>query len=110
MKLYTRKKLIVLSTFFVAAANATEFNLDFIDANDRSEINFERFSNEGYILPGLYTLKLLVNGERISTAPVDVEVKEIDNGEGATFPCLDQNSIKNIGLKNNSNIIEKFKE
>ncbi|EOL9404040.1 FimD/PapC N-terminal domain-containing protein, partial [Escherichia coli] len=47
-------------------AYAVDFNTDVLDAADRQNIDFSRFSRAGYIMPGQYQMEIRVNDQDIS--------------------------------------------
>ncbi|EJN6961736.1 TPA: fimbria/pilus outer membrane usher protein [Photobacterium damselae] len=79
-------------------AYAVEFNTDIFDLGESSkdDIDISRFSQKGYILPGNYSLKVLVNGEVISANADDIDFIEINNRK--VKACLTDNIIKRIGF------------
>lgn len=46
-----------------APAYAVDFNTDVLDAADRQNIDFSRFSCAGYIMPGQYQMEIMVNDQ-----------------------------------------------
>ena len=57
-----------------APAYAVDFNTDVLDAADRQNIDFSRFSQAGYILPGQYQMEIMVNDQGISTVGISGDV------------------------------------
>lgn len=45
--------------------HALEFNTDVLDAEDKKNIDFSRFSQAGYILPGTYQMQVTLNGSAL---------------------------------------------
>lgn len=58
---------------------SVEFNLDVVDSKSKDNINFARFSEAGYILPGKYQLNLVLNGQGIGSSTYTVNVLEREN-------------------------------
>ena len=56
---------VILLSLFCNAASAVEFNTDVLDAADKKNIDFTRFSEAGYVLPGQYLLDVIVNVQSI---------------------------------------------
>lgn len=57
-------------------AVAIEFNTDVLDATDRQNIDFSRFSQAGYIMPGQYQMNIMVNDQEISPYAFTMEFIE----------------------------------
>ncbi|MZQ67732.1 FimD/PapC N-terminal domain-containing protein, partial [Escherichia coli] len=51
----------ILLSLISAKAYSVEFNTDMLDAEDKNNIDFSKFSNAGYIMPGIYELYVNVN-------------------------------------------------
>lgn len=62
--------------FFTGAALAVEFNTDVLDSGQNDNIDFSRFSESGYIMPGEYQMFVAVNGQNIAPSQFPVEFKE----------------------------------
>ncbi|EGH1375227.1 PapC/FimD family outer membrane usher protein, partial [Escherichia coli] len=59
-----------------APAYAVDFNTDVLDAADRQNIDFSRFSQAGYIMPGQYQMEIMVNDQGISPSAFPVTFLE----------------------------------
>lgn len=102
-----------------ARVDAIEFNTDILDASDKKNIDFSKFSEAGYILPGLYQLQIVVNGQYVfpGTTPVyfferqkgikqnneTMQSNKLDHASTLTknvLPqaCLNQDVISKIGF------------
>lgn len=57
--------LAVCTLQSVRADDGIQFNTDVLDVQDRSRIDLDRFSREGYLMPGDYQLTLQVNKSEI---------------------------------------------
>ncbi|PLS40833.1 FimD/PapC N-terminal domain-containing protein, partial [Carnobacterium maltaromaticum] len=89
--------LLALST----PVNAVEFNLDVIDTADKDNIDFSRFSQAGYIMPGNYQMQVVVNDRAISPKNFDVSFRE---AQDSALPkaCITPDMINLMGLKEES--------
>lgn len=94
---------------FSNAALPVEFNIDVLDSADKENIDFSRFSNAGYILPGKYQLRVMVNGQSISPSAMDVSfyerkdsAKEKDKKEQIPQACLTPDMVNKMGLTESS--------
>ncbi|MCM4723370.1 FimD/PapC N-terminal domain-containing protein, partial [Escherichia coli] len=59
-----------------APTYAVDFNTDVLDAADRQNIDFSRFSQAGYIMPGQYQMEIMVNDQGISPSAFPVTFPE----------------------------------
>lgn len=92
--------LILLSS----NGRAVEFNTDVLDSSDKKNIDFSRFSQQGYILPGKYQLKVIVNGKTISVNDETITFTDApDKKEGdIPEPCLNKDLVEKFGLTSSS--------
>ncbi|EMS9655031.1 fimbria/pilus outer membrane usher protein [Escherichia coli] len=86
-----------------APTYAVDFNTDVLDAEDRQNIDFSRFSQAGYIMPGQYQMEILVNGQGISPSTFPVTFLEpLTSGADGKKPlpqaCLTSEMISRMGL------------
>ncbi|MGU4684597.1 FimD/PapC N-terminal domain-containing protein, partial [Escherichia coli] len=51
---------VLLLSLVAVPAYAIDFNTDVLDAADRQNIDFSRFSRAGYIMPGQYQMEIKV--------------------------------------------------
>lgn len=86
-------------TFCLTKAYAIEFNTDLLDVNDKNNIDFSRFSQQGYIMPGRYNLSVLLNNNRISNYSYLINFFEEDGSE-QTKACIIREIVEKFGLKN----------
>lgn len=103
-----KKKLFAIIKMTMAAlclclfknAQAVEFNTDVIDSSDRENIDFSRFSQAGYIMPGEYQLQMVVNGQNVSAGETAVSFIDVADGEGqpTSKVCLTPEMVEQIGL------------
>lgn len=94
---------VILLSLFCNAASAVEFNTDVLDAADKKNIDFTRFSEAGYVLPGQYLLDVIVNGQSISPASLQISfVEPALSGDKAEkkLPqaCLTSDMVRLMGL------------
>lgn len=107
-----RRDVFISITWFLtlsvvsASACAVEFNTDVLDAADKEHIDFSRFSQSGYIMPGQYQMQVLVNGQNISPSDFSVSFIEPDvtgnNKHPVPQACLSQEIIARMGLTESS--------
>lgn len=50
---------------FHQKAHSVEFNIDFLDAEDKENIDLSRFSEAGFVMPGTYNLSVKVNDQSL---------------------------------------------
>ncbi|ATL98234.1 PapC/FimD family outer membrane usher protein [Aeromonas sp. CA23] len=88
---------ILVYTFSVQCANANgvDFNTDLLDVNDKENIDFGQFSHAGYIIPGHYSMQVVINGER---ALGEREIHFKDAQDGSSESCLSESMLKELGL------------
>ncbi|MGN8010278.1 fimbria/pilus outer membrane usher protein [Enterobacter sp. 22325] len=77
-----------------------EFNTDILDSEDRNNIDLSRFSQAGYIMPGVYNLSIRLNDRNI--AEQDVVFRENQGGaeiSSVVQVCLTREQVAMLGLK-----------
>ncbi|CAD5731087.1 fimbria/pilus outer membrane usher protein [Escherichia coli] len=84
-------------------AYAVDFNTDVLDAADRQNIDFSRFSQAGYIMPGQYQMEIMVNDQGISPSAFPVTFLEPPvSGQDGKKPlpqaCLTPEMVSRMGL------------
>lgn len=91
---------LVAFSLFSKNGIAVEFNTDVLDSSDKSNIDFSRFSQEGYILPGQYQLKILVNGKNISSGEETVDFLDNSGSKSKQVSqvCLRKEIVDKFGL------------
>ncbi|PVZ85726.1 PapC/FimD family outer membrane usher protein [Serratia sp. S1B] len=101
---------ITIFVFFLSSqdrAYAIEFNTDVLDTSDRENIDFSRFSQKGYVLPGSYPLQIQLNKQAITPGSISIQFIERDkNGEqpekesqtALPQPCLSAEIVEKMGL------------
>ncbi|EFB2837586.1 PapC/FimD family outer membrane usher protein [Escherichia coli] len=94
---------VLLLSFAGAPTYAVDFNTDVLDAADRQNIDFSRFSQVGYIMPGQYQMEIIVNDQGISPSAFPVTFLEPPvSGENGKKPlpqaCLIPEMVRRMGL------------
>ncbi|HAL1835030.1 TPA: fimbria/pilus outer membrane usher protein [Escherichia coli] len=84
-----------------------EFNTDVLDAADKQNIDFSRFSQAGYIMPGKYQMDIVVNGQGISPEGFNIRFVEPQRSskDGERLlpeACLTKDIVNKIGLTDES--------
>ncbi|WP_258126446.1 fimbria/pilus outer membrane usher protein [Escherichia coli] len=87
----------------ITPIHAIDFNTDILDAADRQNIDFSRFSQAGYIMPGQYQMEIMVNGQGISPSALPVEfleplVSAPDGKKSLPQACLTPEMVRLMGL------------
>lgn len=77
-------------------AYSVEFNTDVLDAEDKNNIDFSRFSSSNYILPGRYPLTLRLNDRDLSDFTVPFYPRE--EKKNSSEACLLPELMKQLGL------------
>ncbi|WP_253893521.1 fimbria/pilus outer membrane usher protein [Serratia marcescens] len=107
MKVLNKFKLnriaIALVLSMPVSGEAVEFNTNIIDAEDKDNIDFSRFENAGYVLPGTYNLKLSVNNQDVyQEIAVPYYLQSVTDSEGVkaptSLPCFAPGNVKLLGL------------
>ncbi|WP_154675988.1 FimD/PapC N-terminal domain-containing protein, partial [Entomohabitans teleogrylli] len=68
------------------------------DAEDRANIDLSRFSRAGYIMPGIYTLSIRLNDQRISEQEVAFIERRV-NDRPIVEACLAPRQVEQLGLR-----------
>lgn len=74
----------------------TEFNTDVLDSEDKSNIDFSRFSQANYIMPGTYQFMVRMNDQNIAEYPITYS--ERDNKLDSSEACLSPILLGELGL------------
>lgn len=92
--------MAVLCLCLAKSAPGVEFNTDVIDSSDRENIDFSRFSQVGYIMPGQYQLQMVVNGQNVSASETAISFIDVPGDEGLSTSqaCLSPEMVAQIGL------------
>ncbi|ELF5324217.1 fimbria/pilus outer membrane usher protein [Vibrio cholerae] len=86
---------IAISLTKVAHSADIEFNTDLLDIKDKASIEAGAFKQAGYIVPGEYTLQLIVNNNPIGERKVRFYEQEINSSQ----LCLNASLADELGLK-----------
>jgi outer membrane usher protein PapC len=94
--------IIIFATLFSHQAAAVEFNTDVLDTADKKNIDFSRFSREGYILPGTYQMTLKINGQSMGNEkPVAFYLRSGNinkNNDEQPEACVAPEMVSKLGL------------
>jgi outer membrane usher protein PapC len=74
-----------------------QFNTDILDVKDRANIDLSQFSQRGYIMPGTYSLQVLLNRQSLSEQ--DVTFKPLPDDPNSSVACLTPAMVALLGLK-----------
>lgn len=107
--IFCKKSKIILATVLLIIYSqngyTVEFNLDVVDSKARNNINFNIFSEAGYILPGKYQLNIELNSQGIGATAYTINFIENKNNTSgnkkASLPqaCITENIVSSLGLK-----------
>lgn len=75
-----------------------QFNTQFLDVKNGTSLDLNRFSRKGYIMPGKYTLRVMVNESQIAQESI-INYYIDDNDPDNTYPCLTPELLPMLGLK-----------
>lgn len=81
----------------VFSAEVIQFNTDVLDLEDKNNIDLERFSQAGYVMPGVYSFTLKVNNEQLSEIGVPFYASADDPKESEA--CLSPEVVNQLGLQ-----------
>ncbi|HDF2329241.1 TPA: fimbria/pilus outer membrane usher protein [Morganella morganii] len=79
------------------AEGNTQFNTDLLNLEDKNNIDFNKFSNPGYIVPGIYTLDIKMNSESFPEQKIPFYAGKTDSAMSRI--CLSPDIVKTIGFK-----------
>ncbi len=80
------------------AESPIQFNTQFLDVKNGTSLDLNRFSRKGYIMPGKYTLRVMVNENQIAQESI-INYYIDDNDPDNTYPCLTPELLPMLGLK-----------
>lgn len=80
------------------AEQAIQFNTQFLDVKDGAKVDLGRFSRKGYVMPGNYTLQVMVNQTIISQESV-ITYAASENVPDESLPCVTPELVSLFGLK-----------
>jgi len=81
----------------LAADDSVDFNTDVLDVKDRSNIDLNRFSRAGYIMPGEYSLAVRVNDSSLQEE--NITFTRPDGAPEASEACLSPGLVKRFGFR-----------
>ncbi|UNK24793.1 fimbria/pilus outer membrane usher protein [Yersinia intermedia] len=98
-----RISVLVIMSLFSIKVFSVEFNTDILDTDDKKNIDFSRFSREGYILPGVYQMEMKLNGERVGNdiaVPFYIRQALAEASSPLNMPeaCLSPELLGTLGL------------
>jgi outer membrane usher protein PapC len=96
--------LMGISSGVVIADDEIHFNTDLLDIEDRGNIDLGYFSKPGYIMPGQYVFKLIINNQYLTEQKVLFLENNQDNSSEA---CFTPEIVEKFGLINKNQ--EKLK-
>lgn len=77
---------------------AIEFNLDVLDAEDRSNVDLSRFSRAGYVMPGSYIMSVYLNDQNIAEREQTIPFYADKNTADVTRICFPASLVERLGL------------
>ncbi|MEO3990395.1 outer membrane usher protein [Pseudocitrobacter cyperus] len=80
------------------ADDVVQFNTQFLDVKNGDRIDINRFSRKGYVLPGQYSLQVVVNKSPLADEQQITYLSDDDN-PGDTYACLSPELVAKLGLK-----------
>ncbi len=75
-----------------------EFNSDLLDLDDKENIDLNKFSKSGYIMPGSYPLRLMVNNRSINEK-LNINYYSQPDDPDSSLPCITSRIVELAGLK-----------
>ncbi|ENG4185981.1 fimbria/pilus outer membrane usher protein [Providencia rettgeri] len=93
-------------SYAVNTAEAVEFNTDILDDDIKKNIDISHFSQAGYIMPGSYFLRLLINEYDVIESEFFFKERNV-NGNDTIEACIKPELLPFLGLK--ENIIDDIK-
>lgn len=85
------------ATICSSTVHAVEFNTDVLDLKDKGNIDFSRFSQANYILPGQYHLSVHLNDQLLKE--FDIRFQPQPGKPESSVPCLTAEIVNELGLK-----------
>ncbi|OXX55556.1 fimbria/pilus outer membrane usher protein [Vibrio sp. V12_P9A6T4] len=87
--------IIVIGFVNISKAETIEFNTDLLDLKDKESIESGAFQKSGYIMPGEYTMQMVVNNTLIG----ERKVLFYEKSENESQLCLTADLASDLGLK-----------
>ncbi len=88
----------------VYAIDDIQFNTDVLDVNDKNNIDLSQFSRTGYIMPGIYDMKIYVNKDSIPEQQIPYYIP--NNESNGSRACVNKKLVEQLGFK--EEIIKKL--
>ncbi|MCG2879418.1 fimbria/pilus outer membrane usher protein, partial [Obesumbacterium proteus] len=88
---------VALVSLYSNTVVAVEFNTAVLDSNDKANIDFTRFSQANYILPGTYRMDVRLNSQALNE--FDVVYLPLPDKAETSEPCIPESMIRELGLK-----------
>ncbi|NDJ55755.1 fimbria/pilus outer membrane usher protein [Enterobacteriaceae bacterium 4M9] len=102
VKLKTKLTIIAAQVIMVCYAPAAladdsiEFNVDVLDAADRSHVDLSRFATDNYVTPGSYLLDIKINSRSVGQSKIEYVASE----DGKTSrACINEDLLNKLALK-----------
>ncbi|SFC06007.1 fimbria/pilus outer membrane usher protein [Pragia fontium] len=99
-----RITLSILLVLMTGSAQAVQFNLNMLDAEDKANIDFSNFSQTGYVMPGEYQLQIKLNGESLGNEmtipfyPFQSTTDAVSASDPLPQACLAPKMAEKLGL------------
>lgn len=81
----------------LATDDAVDFNTDVLDVKDRSNIDLNRFSHVGYVMPGEYSLTVHVNDSSLQEE--NIAFVSPEGNPAGSEACLPPSLVSQFGFK-----------
>ncbi|MFB4340236.1 outer membrane usher protein [Pantoea sp. CS_6] len=88
-----------MSESVIAASDEVEFNIDVLDVKERNEVDINRFSRAGYLMPGEYLFNVVVNKSEFPEEKVSY-LSPQDKPDDS-LACLSPDLVSRFGFKEN---------
>ncbi|HEJ0318277.1 TPA: outer membrane usher protein [Klebsiella aerogenes] len=90
--------MVLVSGRATQAADNIQFNTDVLDVKDRNNISLEQFSRAGYMMPGDYTFRVIVNGQALNGEQT-ITYYQDEQDKNNSLVCVPQSVAGQLGLK-----------
>lgn len=91
---------VLFSPGYVMAENDdVEFNIDVLDVKERGEVDINRFSRAGYLMPGDYLFNVVANRSEFPEEKINYIAPE--NKPDDSLACLSPDLVSRFGFKEN---------
>lgn len=89
--------IMAFSPYYAYASEEISFNMDVLDVKDKNKIDLRKFSNAGYVMPGVYNLNIHVN--KLEIPDQSVEYVAGDDNPDESRACFTAEMTDKFGLK-----------